>query len=139
MGIVTHGIEASFVRLGWRGLVATRPIAPGETILEVPERLLLTNQRMDQQLHQVLQRHPGLRPEQTLAVLLLSELSKCGTSSAKEGTIETAAVGSLWQPYLMQLPKAYTTLCNWSAADINELQMDHAIEVGHSRVSRSRT
>ena len=50
----------------------------------------------------------------------------------------TVAMGSKWQLYLEQLPRSYTTMCNWGPSDISELQFDHAKEVAQASLDLVR-
>jgi hypothetical protein len=41
-GLEASGVRTAFVAEGWRGVVAARPLAPGDAIVVAPERLLMT-------------------------------------------------------------------------------------------------
>ncbi|EFJ52354.1 hypothetical protein VOLCADRAFT_86703 [Volvox carteri f. nagariensis] len=142
-GVTFNGIVAAFVSEGWRGIVATRDLQPGEAVLRVPERLLLTTRSAarDPQLAAALQRHTersrgvaaapscgggcGLGPHQVLACHLLLEVSR--------------GPQSFWWPYLKQLPRSYTSLANFSPDDVAELQLQDALDAAEAAVERART
>ena len=80
---------------------------------------------------------------QVLGAHLLSEVSKCQGAPAAACTevkwhehpdIDLPTDSSPWQLYLEQLPRSYTNLCNWSASDINALQLSHAQEAAEATV-----
>lgn len=54
-----HGVEPAFVAEGWRGVVATQPLAPGHIVMTVPEALLMSvlSAQRDPQLSLALQQH----------------------------------------------------------------------------------
>lgn len=64
-------------------------------------------------------------PLQVLTVHLLHEVSK--------------GPQSFWHPYLSQLPRAYTTLCNFSKLAVAELELPHAQDVADDAISSART
>eukprot|EP00955_Chlamydomonas_euryale_P087592 364308-Chlamydomonas_euryale.AAC.9 len=65
-GIRLHNIAAAVVAHGWRGVVATAHIAPGDVLLEVPAAMLLSRRSAEAEpaLMAVLQTQPGLTSEQ---------------------------------------------------------------------------
>ena len=78
-------------------------------------------------------------PEQVLAAHLLHELSKSQAAvTAASGPQTPPTAASRWQLYLEQLPRSYTTLCNWSASDAEELQLDHAREAAAAAALQAR-
>ncbi|KAG2501249.1 hypothetical protein HYH03_001056 [Edaphochlamys debaryana] len=131
-GVQLNGIVAAYVEEGWRGIVATRGLAPDEVVLRVPERLLMTTRsaRRDPQLAAALQRcgggatDGGLTPFQLLAVHLLHEVSR-GSSSA-------------WHPYLRQLPRSCTSLPNFSQQQAEALQLPHGVEAAQAAAAKAR-
>ncbi|PNH05183.1 Protein SET DOMAIN GROUP 40 [Tetrabaena socialis] len=141
-GVVLNGIAAGFVEEGWRGVIATKDLAPDDVVLRVPERLLLTTRSAvrDPALAAALLRasapsdprqHPsassslnaGLSPHQVLACHLLLEVSR--------------GAASFWWPYLRQLPRSYSSLPNFAAADAAELQLRHARDAAETAAERA--
>lgn len=100
-----------------RGLAAARDLSQGELILTVPKSALMTSQSLlkDEKLSVAVKRHTSLSSPQILTICLLAEMSK-GKSS-------------WWHPYLMQLPRSYDTLANFSQFEKQALQVDDAIWV----------
>nr|ADX78230.1 CIA6 [Chlamydomonas reinhardtii] len=137
-GVEFGGIQAAYVDEGWRGVVATRDLAPGDTVLRVPGRLLMTTRsaRADPALAAALSRlaaspdpddvaaAAALTPHQLLATHLLHEVSK--------------GPESFWHPYLQQLPRSYTSLAHFSADDAAALQLQLAQDVAAAAAERAR-
>ncbi|GLI63986.1 hypothetical protein VaNZ11_007095, partial [Volvox africanus] len=134
-GTIFNGILAAFVSEGWRGIIATKDLQPGEVVLRVPERLLLTTRSAarDPQLVAALQRHrvgqnggdgKVLSPHQVLGCHLLLEVSR--------------GPDSFWWPYLKQLPRSYTSLANFVDDVVGELQLQHARDVATAAIDRAR-
>ncbi|GLC41210.1 hypothetical protein PLESTB_001526700 [Pleodorina starrii] len=144
-GIEFNGIVAEYVSEGWRGIVATKDLQPGEVVLRVPERLLMTTRSAarDPQLAASMQRHQartapaagsgaagaavgscGLSPFQALACHLLLEVSR--------------GPDSFWWPYLKQLPRSYTSLANFGPDDAAALQLQHARDAAVAAADRAR-
>lgn len=121
-GIERFGIEAAFVQAGWRGIVATHDIKSGDIILACPAACLLSNQLQSAtsslRPHLSSQSHLNLKPIETLAVILLNELSRSQSSDNRPGA---------WEPYLRSLPRSYTCLCSWSESEIKALQFENAV------------
>ncbi|CBI27360.3 unnamed protein product, partial [Vitis vinifera] len=115
---VGHSLCVShFPHAGGRGLAAARDLSQGELILTVPKSALMTSQSLlkDEKLSVAVKRHTSLSSPQILTICLLAEMSK-GKSS-------------WWHPYLMQLPRSYDTLANFSQFEKQALQVDDAIWV----------
>ncbi|KAG2448798.1 hypothetical protein HYH02_006149 [Chlamydomonas schloesseri] len=137
-GVEFGGIEAAYVSEGWRGIVATRALTPGEAVLRVPGRLLMTSRsaRADPHLAAALARlaaspdpddaaaAAALTPHQLLATHLLHEVSK--------------GPDSFWYPYLKQLPRSYTSPAHFSADDVAALQLQLAQDVAAAAVERAK-
>lgn len=68
-GIRHESIQAGWVADGWRGVIATRTIAPGDVLLAVPQHLLISAQsaRRDSQLAPLLVQHTQLTSYQVCA------------------------------------------------------------------------
>ncbi len=135
-----HGVEPrdcrpDFVgsaREGWRGVVATAPIATGATLLRVPTALLMSGRTAaaDDVLARALSEHherdgePPLTPTDRLALHLLRELSR--------------GAESFWHLYLRQLPRSYALTCGWTAAERNALQLPHAVDAADRSAAACR-
>lgn len=70
---------------------------------------------------------------QVLGAHLLHELYKSQAEAAGDGD-----GGSPWHVYLDQLPRSYTTFCNWTPGDIEELQDAAAVAVAEDAVEEAR-
>ncbi|PRW59526.1 SET DOMAIN GROUP 40 [Chlorella sorokiniana] len=120
-GVRAHGVIATIVEEGGRGLVAVDDLEPGTCLLRVPRRLLMSveSARRDPQLVAALQQHgQGLSSEQVLAAHLLHECSKGPTS--------------FWHPYLRSLPRTYTTAMCFTEAEAAALQVPAAVAAVHA-------
>jgi histone-lysine N-methyltransferase SETD3 len=143
-GVRTYGIAPAFVAEGWRGIVATAPLAPGDVLLAAPAALLMSrvSAQRDPQLSAALlrvqqeqqrQQHddapssssPPLSDHQVLTLHLLHEASK--------------GAASFWAQYVRQLPPFYTTLASFSPAAVEALQAPHAVAAARAAVERART
>lgn len=115
-GVIRHGIECALVEHGWRGVIATQDLEADTCVLRVPLRLLLTAQsaHQDRHLHVVLSSPLSrtLGSEQVLAIHLLAEVAK--------------GEASFWRPYLLSLPREYSTAMYFSAEETMALQVPHA-------------
>ncbi|KAL5983189.1 hypothetical protein ACLOJK_017273 [Asimina triloba] len=88
----------------------------GELILRVPRHALLTSESVlskDERLAIAVKRHKHLSSTQVLGVCLLAEVGK--------------GRASWWYPYLVQLPRTYSTLSTLTPFEIQALQVDDAI------------
>ena len=112
-GIKRIGIDAAYVKSGWRGIVATENIKSGQVILSCPEKCLISN-RLAKQSQSFLASQGHLKPNESLAVILLHELSKANLSDPHNQ--------SAWEPYLRSLPQGYTCLCRLLCIDYTTLQ-----------------
>lgn len=115
----------------YRGLVATKPLAPGDVIARVPARLLLSatgSAARDPLLGPLLLRQqPKQQPlshHQVLIVHLLLEAAK-GPQSP-------------WAPYLSELPRAYAVLAAWPPQAAAALQAPHAVRAQRRAAASAR-
>lgn len=76
-----------------RGLMATRPIQPKSTLISIPLRLLITREKADVGLRDILNIDANLPTHHLLAVFLMTENGKSSASS--------------WEPYLKTIPQSY--------------------------------
>eukprot|EP00062_Callorhinchus_milii_P020050 gi/632975283/ref/XP_007904145.1/ PREDICTED: SET domain-containing protein 4 isoform X1 [Callorhinchus milii] len=90
-----HLVPAHFPDTG-RGLMTTKALQPGDTIIALPEKCLLTTQTVHRSyLGKYIERwKPRLSPLQVLCTFLVAERHFGRTSP--------------WKPYIDVLPKAYT-------------------------------
>ncbi|KAF5830023.1 hypothetical protein DUNSADRAFT_15167 [Dunaliella salina] len=133
-----HGVqrgccEAAYVSDGWRGILAISPLNPGDVLLQVPERLLISraSAERDHVLGPLLHLHQMLNSYQVLGVHLLHEVSKAEAGGKGSSS-------SWWRPYLQQLPRSYTTLCCFSGSDIVGLQVPYAVDKARTAVDKAR-
>ncbi|XP_022772033.1 protein SET DOMAIN GROUP 40 [Durio zibethinus] len=121
-----HSLAVSyFPDSGGRGLAALRPISKGELLLRVPKSALITTHSLskDETLSLALKAHPSLSPAQLFTVCLLYEMSK--------------GKASPWHPYLLLLPRSYTTLAAFGEFETQALQVDYAVWAAHKAVSKA--
>jgi hypothetical protein len=126
-GVVLRGVAPAFVAQGWRGIVATRRLAPGDTVARVPQALLmsvLSAREGDARLAEQLQ-DQQLSSHQVLTLHLLHEASK-------------GSAGSFWGPYIQQLPRQYATLIAWPPAAVEALQLPHAQDAAAAATHKAR-
>ncbi|KFM22737.1 Protein SET DOMAIN GROUP 40 [Auxenochlorella protothecoides] len=116
-------IEAGEVAQGGRGIVATRDIAPGACVLEVPFPCLMTcsSALACPTVSAVVNAGPlPLTPFQVLTIHVLFETSK--------------KAGSAWWPYLQTLPHSYTSGPYFAASDLDALAPAPSV---HRRVAEA--
>ncbi|KAJ8511264.1 hypothetical protein OPV22_001698 [Ensete ventricosum] len=112
-----------FSEAGGRGLAAARDLVKGELILRVPRKALFTTDSAmaDEKFASCVKRHQHrLSPTQMLIVCLLAEVEKGRCSR--------------WYPYLVQLPRSYNTLANFTRFEVQALQVEDAIWVSEKAV-----
>ncbi|XP_008805044.1 protein SET DOMAIN GROUP 40 isoform X2 [Phoenix dactylifera] len=123
-----HSLFVSdFPDAGGRGLSAARDLRKGDLILRVPRAALLTSESVlkDERLASCVRSHPRLSSTQILTVCLLAEVGK--------------GRGSQWYPYLVQLPRSYNTLANFTNFEIQTLQVEDAVWVSERAVHRAKS
>ncbi|CAN6464108.1 unnamed protein product [Victoria cruziana] len=116
---------SNFPEAGGRGLAAARELRKGEMILKVPRSALMCRDSVlkgDKFLAASVEKYPHLSPTQVLAVCLLSEVCKGRDSQ--------------WHPYLIQLPRSYDLLANFSQFEVQAFQVDDAICASKQVVSK---
>lgn len=131
-GVRAVGCAPAEVAEGWRGVCATGYIAPGDVVLRVPGRYLMSSRTAldDPDLARALASPEGLRllPSDRLGVHLLHEASK--------------GEASRWCPYIQQLPRRYNVMASWSKRERAMLQAPFAIDAAkrsHDDVERAWT
>ncbi|WOL16853.1 hypothetical protein Cni_G25641 [Canna indica] len=124
-----HSLFVShFPDAGGRGLAAARDLRKGELILRVPKSSLLTTDSAmdDKKLAYCIERHRHrLSSTQMLVVVLLAEVGKGRRSR--------------WYPYLVQLPRSYNTLANFTSFEIHALQVEDAIWVSEKAITIAKS
>ncbi|KAJ0974501.1 hypothetical protein J5N97_016466 [Dioscorea zingiberensis] len=121
-------VVSSFPIAGGRGLAAVRDLRKGEMVLRVPRSALLTRKSVmgtDEKLSNYINKYPHLCSTQILTLCLLVEVSK--------------GRKSWWYPYLVQLPRNYDTLENFTHFEIQAFQVEDAKWVSEKAVSKARS
>ncbi|GLH07499.1 hypothetical protein R5R35_006483 [Gryllus longicercus] len=106
---------AQFAGCGW-GLQAQRDLAPGELVVAVPRRLMLTSEQVQHSvLGSLLVKDAMLQhmPHVALALLLL---------------VEKFSPESFWEPYIRALPTTYSTVLYFTTQELQELKGSPSFE-----------
>ena len=126
-GVEAIGCAPADVSEGWRGVVATADVAPGDVVLRVPGALLMSarSAAADPDLVAAFESHgAALTPADRLCVHLLREAARGDASP--------------WRAYVAQLPRRYDALAGWTSAQRDELQAPHAIRAASDAARDAR-
>ena len=126
-GVEAIGCAPADVSEGWRGVVATADVAPGDVVLRVPGALLMSarSAAADPDLVAAFASHgAALTPADRLCVHLLREAARGDASP--------------WRAYVAQLPRRYDALAGWTSAQRDELQAPHAIRAASDAARDAR-
>ena len=126
-GVEAIGCAPADVSEGWRGVVATADVAPGDVVLRVPGALLMSarSAAADPDLVAAFASHgSALTPADRLCVHLLREAARGDASP--------------WRAYVAQLPRRYDALAGWTSAQRDELQAPHAIRAASDAARDAR-
>ncbi|OQR79409.1 SET domain-containing protein 4-like [Tropilaelaps mercedesae] len=115
--IVSKGFRPSKCQLrlaitaSGRGMVCQKPISAGDTVIDLPQSLLITKSKIRSLIPHI----PGtFSAEEVLAVFLIVELRR--------------GFESPWLPYINSLPKKFTSPFNCSSTDVLPRGIQHAFD-----------